>query len=110
MLRAIIEKMELNMPPRSVRQMFNLMDINHDGSLDLGELIGAFEVLFNRFLPHQVISAVKMAEEDQLLSVLLMVVSLVVFFGFIGIAFSSFVVSRCDVTENVNQLIGRRTL
>lgn len=94
MLKKIIERMQLNMAPHFVRQMFNLMDVNHDGSLDLGELIGGFQVLFNRLLPLQVISAVKLSQENQLAAICTVLCALLVFFGFIGIAFSSFVVSQ----------------
>lgn len=92
MLKTIIERMQLKIPPTVLRQMYNIMDINHDGSLDLNELINGFHVLFSKLLPLQVIRAVKVAENNQFSTILLSILSLCVFFGFIGIAFSSLVV------------------
>lgn len=89
-----MDGMKLKMSAPMLRQMFNIMDINRDGTLDLSELINGFQVLFNKLLPLHVIRAVRVSEDVQLSSIFLSICGLCIFFGFIGIAFSSFVVSR----------------
>lgn len=94
MLKTIVERMQLKIPPTVLRQMFNIIDVNHDGTLDLRELINGFQILFTKLLPLQVIRAVHVTEENQLVAILFTILTLLTFFGFVGIAFSSFVVGR----------------
>ncbi|KAF8822497.1 EF hand domain-containing protein [Cardiosporidium cionae] len=42
MLREVIQKMRINMPDKDVKRMFDLMDLNHDLTLSLTELLGGF--------------------------------------------------------------------
>lgn len=102
MLKSIIERMKLKLQPTLLRQMYNIMDVNHDGSLDLGELIDGMQVLFNRLLPLRVMQVVEVAEDSQLLSILLSIIALCIFFAFVGVAFSSFMVSKCLYERQIN--------
>lgn len=92
MLKEIVDKMRLNLPASRIRTMFNLMDINNDKSLDLSELLGGFELLFGKLIPDLLFEAVGVSTENQLTVITTSLLALIVFFMFIGLAFSSFVV------------------
>lgn len=92
MLKEIVDKMRLNLPDSRIRTMFNLMDVNHDKSLDLSELLGGFELLFGKLIPDLVFDAVGVSSRHQLTVITTSLIGLIIFFMFIGLAFSSFVV------------------
>ena len=82
--------MRIRMPEQDIKRMFDLMDINHDLSLSLGELLSGFEVLFGRFMPMLVLHEVGLSLDRMLLVLLLTTLALLAFFGFLGLAFTSF--------------------
>ena len=90
MLRDVIQNMRIRMPEQDIKRMFDLMDINHDLSLSLGELLSGFEVLFGRFMPMLVLHEVGLSLDRMLLVLLLTTLALLAFFGFLGLAFTSF--------------------
>lgn len=90
MLRDVIHKMRIQMPEQDIKRMFDLMDINHDLSLSLSELLSGFEVLFGRFMPLLVLQEVGLSLDRMLLVLCLTTLGLLAFFGFLGLAFSSF--------------------
>lgn len=94
MLRDVIQKMRIQMPEQDIKRMFDLMDINHDLNLSLGELLSGFEVLFGRFMPIVVLEEVGLSVERMFLILCLATLGLLAFFGFLGLAFSSFEVRR----------------
>lgn len=94
MLKEIVDKMRLNLPDSRIRTMFNLMDVNHDKSLDLAELLGGFELLFGKLIPDLLVEAVGVSTHHQIVVITTSLLGLIVFFMFIGLAFSSFVVRR----------------
>lgn len=107
MLKEIVDKMRLNLPDSRIRTMFNLMDVNHDKSLDLHELLGGFELLFGKLIPDLVFEAVGVSTQHQLKVITTSLLGLVVFFMFIGLAFSSFVV-RSYTNRQIYRMTHRR--
>lgn len=97
MLKEIVDKMKLTLPDARIRKMFNLMDVNHDKSLDLAELLDGFEVLFGKLIPDLIFEAVGVSSKDQLKTVVTSLLGLMLFFIFIGLAFSSLVVSTTSI-------------
>lgn len=101
MLKEIVDKMRLNLPDSRIRVMFNLMDVNHDKSLDLSELLGGFELLFGKLIPDLLFEAVGVSSQHQLIVIMISLLGLVVFFLFIGLAFSSFVVWNQSFDQHI---------
>lgn len=93
MLRELLIKMRLRLPEQDVKRMFDLMDVNHDHTLDLRELLAGFELLFQRFVPNHIVDCVGLSYIQQLYVTAAVVGCLAALFCFIGFAFSSFVVS-----------------
>eukprot|EP01054_Gregarina_sp_Poly1_P003974 Gregarina_sp_Poly_1__3973@NODE_219_length_11255_cov_26_662853_g193_i0_p1_GENE_NODE_219_length_11255_cov_26_662853_g193_i0NODE_219_length_11255_cov_26_662853_g193_i0_p1_ORF_typecomplete_len2337_score354_95EFhand_7/PF13499_6/37EFhand_7/PF13499_6/3_4e03EFhand_7/PF13499_6/0_018EFhand_8/PF13833_6/3_4e03EFhand_8/PF13833_6/1_3e04EFhand_8/PF13833_6/0_009EFhand_1/PF00036_32/4_7e02EFhand_1/PF00036_32/0_087EFhand_6/PF13405_6/4_2e03EFhand_6/PF13405_6/2_8e02EFhand_6/PF13405_6/3SPARC_Ca_bdg/PF10591_9/0_35NESP len=103
MLEEAISKMRLTVPPGMVRQMFALMDVNHDKSLDLSELLRGFEVLFSNFIPPLIIEAVAVSTSDKLKAIFTVVGALILFFLFVALAFSSFTSGNTSATGTAMQ-------
>lgn len=89
-------KMRLRLPEQDIKRMFDLMDVNHDHTLDLRELLAGFELLFQRFVPHQIIDAVGLSYAQQLTVTASVIGCLLALFCFIGFAFSAFVVGSTN--------------
>lgn len=104
MLRELLIKMRLRLPEQDVKRMFDLMDVNHDHTLDLRELLAGFEMLFHRFVPNQISDAVGLSYAQQLYATLVVVGCLMALFSFIGFAFTAFV-----VRENGHLLVWHRS-
>lgn len=85
-------KMRLRLPEQDVKRMFDLMDVNHDHTLNLRELLAGFEMLFQRFVPNQIIDAVGLSYIQQLYITAAVVGCLLALFSFIGFAFTAFMV------------------
>lgn len=94
MLRELLLKMRLRLPEQDVKRMFDLMDVNNDHTLDLRELLAGFAMLFQRFVPTQIVDAVGLSHLQQLYVMAAVVGCLLALFCFIGFAFSAFVVSE----------------
>eukprot|EP00923_Selenidium_pygospionis_P051758 GHVN01089714.1.p1 GENE.GHVN01089714.1~~GHVN01089714.1.p1 ORF type:complete len:2181 (+),score=425.58 GHVN01089714.1:632-6544(+) len=105
MLRETIERMKLRLPEQDIKRMFDLMDLNHDKSLSLSELLGGFEVLFRRFTPQIVLNGVGLSYEWQCVVVLGAVVGLLFFFAFIALAFSSFTGLQSSMSTAMQSLL-----
>ncbi|KAF8821115.1 EF hand domain-containing protein [Cardiosporidium cionae] len=105
MLREVIQKMRINMPDKDVKRMFDLMDLNHDLTLSLSELLGGFGVLFGRCMPQLVLEQVGLSYERMLLILAGVLVGLIAFFSFLGLAFSSFESLKSGVSTAVQTLI-----
>ncbi|XP_026190324.1 LOW QUALITY PROTEIN: uncharacterized protein LOC113146614 [Cyclospora cayetanensis] len=105
MLRDVIQKMRIQMPEQDIKRMFDLMDINHDLNLSLGELLSGFEVLFGRFMPLLVLQEVGLSLDRMLLVLCLTTVGLLAFFGFLGLAFSSFESLKSGVSTAVQSML-----
>eukprot|EP01053_Blabericola_migrator_P003818 Blabericola_migrator_1__3817@NODE_214_length_11335_cov_18_891374_g182_i0_p1_GENE_NODE_214_length_11335_cov_18_891374_g182_i0NODE_214_length_11335_cov_18_891374_g182_i0_p1_ORF_typecomplete_len1706_score386_81EFhand_7/PF13499_6/25EFhand_7/PF13499_6/0_055EFhand_7/PF13499_6/0_02EFhand_8/PF13833_6/8_5e02EFhand_8/PF13833_6/0_0031SPARC_Ca_bdg/PF10591_9/6e03SPARC_Ca_bdg/PF10591_9/1_8e04SPARC_Ca_bdg/PF10591_9/0_17EFhand_1/PF00036_32/0_12GGACT/PF06094_12/0_21EFhand_6/PF13405_6/2_9e02EFhand_6/PF13405_6/3_7 len=105
MLEEAVSKMRLTVPPGMVRHMFALMDVNHDKSLDLSELLRGFEVLFSNFIPPLIIEAVGVSTTDKLKMIFLVVGALVLSFIFMALAYSSFTAGNTSATGTAMQSI-----
>ncbi|CDJ37889.1 EF hand domain-containing protein, putative [Eimeria tenella] len=105
MLRDVIHKMRIQMPEQDIKRMFDLMDINHDLSLSLSELLSGFEVLFGRFMPLLVLQEVGLSLDRMLLVLCLTTLGLLAFFGFLGLAFSSFESLKSGVSTAVQSML-----
>ena len=55
-LNALVKSMQLRFPSRDVKRMFDYMDVNQDGALDIYELLGGFEILISQFMPPQIVN------------------------------------------------------
>ncbi|KAL8270368.1 hypothetical protein Esti_005692 [Eimeria stiedai] len=105
MLRDVIQKMRIQMPEQDIKRMFDLMDINHDLNLSLGELLSGFEILFGRFMPLLVLQEVGLSLDRMLLVLCLTTIGLLAFFGFLGLAFSSFESLKSGVSTAVQSVL-----
>ncbi|KFG58426.1 EF hand domain-containing protein [Toxoplasma gondii RUB] len=105
MLRDVIQKMRVLMPEQDIKRMFDLMDINQDLTLSLGELLSGFEVLFGRLMPALVLKQVGLSNERMLLILSCTTLGLLAFFGFLGLAFSSFESLKSGISTAVQSLL-----
>ncbi|CDJ45704.1 EF hand domain-containing protein, putative [Eimeria brunetti] len=105
MLREAMQRMRVKVPEQAVKRMFDLMDINHDLSLSLSELLSGFEVLFGRFMPLLVLQEVGLSIDRMLMVLFLTTVALLAFFGFLGLAFASFESLKSGVSTAVQSML-----
>ncbi|PHJ22833.1 ef hand domain-containing protein [Cystoisospora suis] len=105
MLRDVIQKMRVLMPEQDIKRMFDLMDINQDLTLSLGELLSGFEVLFGRLMPVLVLKQVGLSNERMLTILCCTTLGLLAFFGFLGLAFSSFEGLKSGISTAVQSLL-----
>ncbi|PFH34767.1 EF hand domain-containing protein [Besnoitia besnoiti] len=105
MLRDVIQKMRVVMPDQDIKRMFDLMDINQDLTLSLGELLSGFEVLFGRLMPALVLKQVGLSNERMLIILCCATLGLLAFFGFLGLAFSSFESLKSGISTAVQSLL-----
>lgn len=91
-LEESISKMRLKVPRGMIRQMFALMDINQDKTLDLSELLTGFEVLFSNFIPPLIIQAVGVGTDDKMRAIFRAIGVLLALFLFIGLSHAAFAV------------------
>ncbi|KAH0479448.1 MAG: uncharacterized protein KVP18_003286 [Porospora cf. gigantea A] len=105
LLGDLLAKMQLQFPFRELKRMFDLMDFNDDKSLSLLELLGGFQVLFKQFLPLYVEEAVEVTLSKQVKLITVTAFGLVLFFAFIGLAFSSFNGARSGMSSAIQSVL-----
>ncbi|KAH0479937.1 MAG: hypothetical protein KVP17_003663 [Porospora cf. gigantea B] len=105
LLGDLLAKMQLQFPFRELKRMFDLMDFNDDKSLSLLELLGGFQVLFKQFLPLYVEEAVEVTLSKQVILITITALGLVLFFAFIGLAFSSFNGARSGMSSAIQSVL-----
>eukprot|EP01069_Polyplicarium_translucidae_P000033 Polyplicarium_translucidae@DN1014_c0_g1_i1.p1 len=90
MLKDVIAKMKLDFPPDNVKRMFDMMDLNHDKSLSLLELLDGFEVLVGMFLPRYICEAVGITSSSRTGYIIVVTLGLIAFFAFLIFAFATY--------------------
>eukprot|EP01054_Gregarina_sp_Poly1_P000474 Gregarina_sp_Poly_1__473@NODE_1113_length_5043_cov_61_305667_g772_i0_p1_GENE_NODE_1113_length_5043_cov_61_305667_g772_i0NODE_1113_length_5043_cov_61_305667_g772_i0_p1_ORF_typecomplete_len1321_score203_20EFhand_8/PF13833_6/0_018EFhand_10/PF14788_6/98EFhand_10/PF14788_6/1_8EFhand_7/PF13499_6/4_7e03EFhand_7/PF13499_6/0_88_NODE_1113_length_5043_cov_61_305667_g772_i09084870 len=90
MLRSIVDQMRLRLPERDVKRMFDLMDINQNRYLELGEILFGFEMLCKVFIPEHIISLLKYDPYSQLRAFLITLSLCLIVFAFLGFTVNSF--------------------
>ncbi|EZG60235.1 putative transmembrane protein [Gregarina niphandrodes] len=100
-----LKDMNLTIPTALVRKMFASMDVNNDRTLDMGEVLGGFEMLFVSLIPDLLSAAVGVTPQNNILSIVRAIGMLLIFFVFIALSASSFGVAGLDSNSNAMQSI-----
>ncbi|KAH0477300.1 MAG: uncharacterized protein KVP18_004016 [Porospora cf. gigantea A] len=86
-------RMLKTLPTHHIQRMFEVMDVNCDGSLDLDELLSSFEILFGNFVPSYLFETIGLSVENELASYFRCAMNFVGLLTFVTLAFNSFAVS-----------------
>eukprot|EP01053_Blabericola_migrator_P010319 Blabericola_migrator_1__10318@NODE_57_length_15939_cov_84_297253_g52_i0_p1_GENE_NODE_57_length_15939_cov_84_297253_g52_i0NODE_57_length_15939_cov_84_297253_g52_i0_p1_ORF_typecomplete_len2596_score525_29EFhand_7/PF13499_6/0_0046EFhand_7/PF13499_6/0_029EFhand_8/PF13833_6/0_12EFhand_8/PF13833_6/8_4e03EFhand_8/PF13833_6/9_1e03EFhand_8/PF13833_6/0_0031EFhand_1/PF00036_32/0_011EFhand_1/PF00036_32/0_25EFhand_6/PF13405_6/0_0034EFhand_6/PF13405_6/16SPARC_Ca_bdg/PF10591_9/0_49SPARC_Ca_bdg/PF10591_9/1_8EFh len=105
MLKDLVANMRLSLPDRDIKRMFDMMDINHDHSLDLIELLSGFEILLSKLLPSSLLIEVGLSTQGLLRQIALTAGSLLIFFLFTALSFTSFVAVSTGASTAVQSLL-----
>lgn len=105
MLKTLLSQMQLALPEKSAKRVFDTLDVNHDHSLDLVELLSGFELLLSELLPSSILSQLNLTDFHLVLAILRSALLLILFLAFVALSFASFVPAASGAATAVQSLL-----